>query len=149
MPWRSGLIVVTVWLLSAGCTRAADSVTIAIYTTVLPVCRFSASSPSFDTSIGSGRASDIERAGSGPASAAITYQCTTGVAPAFTLTAACAACPDAPSAAPLVLSDTAGVGRGMGSGRELTVIVTGPVARPLQTASASVAPGAVHVTVSP
>jgi hypothetical protein len=47
------------------------------------------------------------------------------------------------------LSDTAGVGRGMGSGRELTVIVTGPVARPLQTASASVAPGAVHVTVSP
>jgi hypothetical protein len=149
MSWRSGLVVVAAWLLPAGWARAADSATIAIYTTVVPVCRFSASSPGFDTSIGSGRAPDIERAGSGPVSAALTYQCTNGVAPAFTLTAACAACLDDSSAAPLVLSDNGGVGRGMGSGRELTVIVTGPVTPPLQTALAGGTPGGVSVTVSP
>jgi hypothetical protein len=108
-------------------------VTIAIYTTVLPVCRFSSSSASGDT-------------------AAITYRCTNGIAPAFAVTASvfeCASCPDDSSRA-LIVSDDGGVGRGLGAGRELTLVVTAPIATPpVQTAFASIASGAISITVSP
>lgn len=132
--------VATIWILAPG-SASADSVTISVNTTVLPVCRFAAS-PGINAS-GGGSPTVLATGG-------ITYRCTSGVAPAFTITAGCAGCADALGVVPVTLSDSGGVGKGMGSGRQLTLIVTGPIApAPIQTASAAIDSGNVSITVSP
>jgi hypothetical protein len=139
---RSALAVAAVWILSADRIGASDTVTIAMNTTVLPVCRFSASSPELGSVAGGA---------TGPASATgtITYRCTNGLAPTFAITAICDGC-DGRDTAPVIVSDEGGVGRGMGSGRDLTLVVVSPFAPvALQTASASLSSGAISVTVSP
>jgi hypothetical protein len=136
ISWRS-LSAVAACLLGPACTLAADSVTIQVYTNVLPVCRFAASS-NIDP-----MGKPLDGGAASPAGA-ITYRCSNGLAPAFTITASCVGCPDS---APLMLSD-GGVGRGMGSGRELTLVVTAAsVQGPVQTAAFGL--GDVNVTVSP
>lgn len=146
MPGRSLLAIVAAGVLAAP-YAAADNVTIAIQTTVLPVCRFSASSGP-DSMSGVGVTVGGGTAGTASITRAITYSCTSGVAPAFTITAAasCVAC-----GAPVVLSDNGGVGRGMGAGREQMLVVTGPVTTPVafQTASLGVSLNDVSITVTP
>ncbi len=151
MGWRRVFAVFAACILQPACAGAADSLTVTINTTVLPVCRFSASGPAnFDTNAGG--AVDAGQAAPLSATGAITYRCTNGVAPAFAITAAagCGGCPDARGIGPVILSDNGGVGRGMGSGRDLTLIVAGPVGpAPVQTASVGVALADVSITVSP
>lgn len=137
---RLGLGVAAAWIGVSGGAGAADSVTISIHTTVLPVCRFMGSIA--PASAVTGMAED----GSSP-TGAITYQCTSGVTPSFAITAsmACPGCPDASASAPVIVSDARAVGRGMGSGRELMLVVAAPMgSAPLQTASSN-----VSITVSP
>jgi hypothetical protein len=123
-------------MLSADRIGASDTVTIAMNTTVLPVCRFSASSPE------SGSAGRATSAAS--VTGTITYRCTNGLAPSFAITAICDGC------APTIVSDDSGMGRGMGSARDLTLVVVSPFAPvAVQTASASVSSSAISVTVSP
>lgn len=134
------------WALPAGDACAGDSVTVAISTTVLPVCRFSASFPVGDVTDGASGVGAGE-GGSVPARSAMTYRCTNGTAPAFAITAAaagCAACSGTSNMAFMISPESSGAGRGFGDGRDLTLIVTAPIA-PLQVASS----GMVSVTVSP
>jgi hypothetical protein len=138
MSSRWAFAVATAWVSAARCAYA-DNVTVSLNTTVLPVCRFAAS-PS-DPAI-------ISKADNGAAwlSGAITYRCTNGVAPTFAITATigCPACVNAASG-PAIVSESGAMGRGMGSGRELTLLVAGPAtAEPLQTALND-----VSITVSP
>ena len=140
MSWRS-LFAVAIWLFGSACTLAADSVTVELRATILPVCRFSASS---GLDITAGRPFDATDAPTASPSGAITYRCTSGVAPGFTITASCPGCSDGGM---LIVSGD-GVGRGMGAGRELTLVVAAPAPQaPVQTAAANV--GNVSVTVSP
>jgi len=128
------------WVLVAGGAGAADSVTISIYTTVLPVCRFAAAG-------GPGASRIPQEPPPGSATGGITYQCTSGVAPTFAISASsgCIGCVDDSPGALVIVSDSRAVGRGMGSGRELTLVVAGPTPiEPLRTAL-----GKVSVTVSP
>jgi hypothetical protein len=137
---RLGFGVAAAWICVAGGAGAAESVTVSIHTTVLPVCRFMGSI--VPASPVPGMAED----GSSP-TGAITYQCTNGVAPSFAITAstACPGCTDASASAPVIVSDARAIGRGMGSGRELMLVVAAPMApASLQTALSS-----VSITVSP
>ena len=139
MAQRCLYAVAAVWIITPA-SAPADSLTISINTTVLPVCRFSAPS---NRDIGGGGATVS-------ATGTITYRCSNGVAPAFAITAGCAGCADPRGIAPVTLSDNGGVGRGMGSGRELMLIVTGPAApAPIETASLAFDAGNVSITVSP
>lgn len=139
MSSRLGFVVAAAWMLLPS-VAAAESVTVSIQTTVLPVCRFMGST-ALPSSL-SGVAAD------GPApTGGITYQCTNGVAPSFAITASagCSGCPDGSSNAAVIVSDSRTVGRGMGTGRELTLVVAGSVvAAPMQTALSD-----VSITVSP
>jgi hypothetical protein len=138
MSWRY-LFAVAAWLAGPACTLAADSVTVELRTTILPVCRFSASS---GLDIAAARPFDTVDAPAASPGAAITYRCTNGVAPGFTITASCPGCPDGGT---LIVSGD-GVGRGMGSGRELMLVVAlPPSSQPVQTAATGIA----RVTVSP
>jgi len=140
MSTRS-LFAVAACVLVPPCTLAAESVTVQVYANVLPVCRFAAS-PAFEAPVNR----PLDSGAASPAGA-ITYRCTNGLAPAFTITASCGACSDSGR---LWLSDISAAGRGMGSGRELTLVVTASGAQgPVQTAAAGVAPSEVSVTVSP
>jgi hypothetical protein len=138
---RLAFAVATAWTLAVCDVRGADSVTVSLYTTVLPVCRFGASAP--DAAAGPRIADD----GSAWLSGAITYRCTNGVAPTFAITASigCPACEEASASGSYIVSESAAVGRGMGSGRELTLLVGGPgLIAPLHTALND-----VSITVSP
>ena len=105
-----------------------------IYTNVLPACSFSVPTGSAET-------------------VSITYRCTNGVAPAFTViasTPSCNACPEGSSTAPIMLSDNGAVGRGMGAGRDLPLVVAAPIATlRFQTASAGAHSGTVTITIAP
>ena len=139
MSGRLGFVVAAAWTLLSCAAEAAESVTISIQTTVLPVCRFMGSTaPSTLPGV----------AGEGTApTGGIMYQCTNGVAPSFAITAStgCRGCQDMSSNAAVIVSDSRSVGRGMGTGRELTLLVAGSaVAAPMQTALSD-----VSITVSP
>ena len=138
---RWAFAVATGWTLAVCDVRGADSVTVSLYTNVLPVCRFAASAP------GATGGPKIADDGSAWLSGAITYRCTNGVAPTFAITATigCPACEEASATGPYIVSESGAVGRGMGSGRELTLLVGGPgLTAPLQTALNN-----VSITVSP
>lgn len=140
MSRRLGFGVAAAWILVSGGAGAAESVTVSIQTTVLPVCRFMGSIVPGSTISGAGD-------GASSPTGAITYQCTNGVAPTFAITAStgCPGCPDASASAPVIVSDSRVVGRGMGSGRELTLVV----AAPITPASVQTALSNVSITVSP
>src|SRR4029450_11339658 len=145
------LAVAAAWILPAGNARPADSVTVAIHTTILPVCRFSAAVP-VEVHAADGTSS-VTVTASAPPSSAMIYRCTNGTAPAFTVTGAatgCAACPEIPDMAFMLSPEGGGAGRGFGDGRDLTLIVTGPISPTrFQVASMRVFASAVSITVSP
>jgi len=140
MSNRLSFSIAASWVLVAGGADGAETATISIYTTVLPVCRFAASIGSDATRI------PLDRA-QGSATGAVTYQCTSGVAPTFAITASagCPGCGDETPSAPVIVSYSHAIGRGMGSGRELTLVVAGPA----PTESVRTALSNVSVTVSP
>jgi hypothetical protein len=140
---RSFFAIAAVMILPTGEVRAAESVSVAIHTTVLPVCRFSASVPLAATQ------TDSAVAATGTA---MTYRCTNGTAPTFTITGAtgCAACSELQHTAFVLSPEGGSTGRGFGDGRDLTIVVTGPIApTPFQIAAIGAVSGVVSVTVSP
>jgi hypothetical protein len=157
MSWQSLVVAAAAVIFAVGGARAAESVTVTVYATVLPVCKFLTSAPVVNIAdLGVGSSVGVGRPGPPMGSAEITYRCSNGTVPSFAIaaaaatTAACAACPEAPSiVATFSLTDN-GPGRGMGSGRDLTLTVKGQIApSPYQTAAAGANPETLTVTVSP
>ena len=63
--------------------------------------------------------------------AAITYRCSNGTTPVFTVpataTVTCGACTGTPTMAPTITSSNTGAGTGLGAGKDQTLTVTGTI----------------------
>ncbi|MFN7572076.1 MAG: hypothetical protein ACK5TK_11595 [Betaproteobacteria bacterium] len=128
---------------------AADNVTVTVNATVTGVCKFFTSSPVVNIN-NTGTGSNIDPSLAGPATgnAAITYRCSNGTTPTFTVpataTITCSACAGTPTLTPSIGSTNTGAGSGMGSGNDKTLAVTGTL---LQSAYENAAVGAYTGTI--
>jgi hypothetical protein len=134
---------------------SADSVRIGLNATVVPVCRFYSAFPVINiVNSGTGRATDLDRAGPAIGDTAITYGCSQGTVPTFAVAATaivlCPSCPAESSIATAISLSDSGVGQGMAPARHRTLTVTGRVAqKSYPNALLGAYSGPVTITVAP
>ena len=148
------LIATAAAALLAGPAQASDSVSVTVNATVVAVCKFFTSSPVVNiTNTGSGSNIDPSSATTATGNAAITYRCSNGSSPTFTVpataTVTCGACSGA-TMSPAITSANTGAGTGMGSGQDKTLTVTGQILQAaFQNAAAGAYTGSITVDVAP
>lgn len=135
--------------------QASDSVSVTVNATIVGVCKFFTAAPVANiTNTGTGSNIDPSSATTASGNAAITYRCSNGTTPTFTVpataTVTCALCTGAPTMTPTVTSSNTGAGTGMGSGNDKTLTVTGTLLQAaFQNAAAGAYTGNITVSVSP
>lgn len=140
--------------LVAGSAQASDSVSVTVNATVVAVCKFFTSSPVANiTNTGTGSNIDPSSATTASGNAAITYRCSNGTSPTFTVpataTVTCGACSGA-TMVPTITSANTGAGTGMGSAHDKTLTVTGQIVQAnFQNAVAGAYTGSITVDVAP
>ncbi len=141
--------------LGATNVQAADSRSVTVNATVVGVCRFFTAAPVVNiTNTGTGSNIDPSSATSATGNAAITYRCSNGTTPSFTVpataTVTCAACTGSPTMTPTMTSANTGAGSGMGSGQDKTLTVTGTLLQAaFQDSAAGIYTGNITVSVTP
>jgi len=148
------LIAAASTLVVAGGAQASDSATVTVNATVVAVCKFFTSSPTINLN-NTGTGSNIDPSSSSDAtgSVGITYRCTNGTTPAFTVpssaTVTCAACSGA-TMAPTITSTNDGAGSGMGSSNNKTLTVSGKITPAnFENSPVGAYTGTMSVSVSP
>lgn len=140
---------------SAGPVHASDSVSVTVNATVVGVCKFFTAAPVVNiTNTGTGSNIDPSSATTASGSAAITYRCSNGTSPTFTVpataTVTCAACSGTPTMTPTVTSSNTGAGTGMGSGQDKTLTATAQILQAaFQNAAAGAYTGSMTISVTP
>ncbi len=128
------LPVAAVSMLAVGTAHANDNVTVTVNATIVGVCKFFTASPTIDiTNTGSGSNIDPSLAGPATGNVDITYRCSNGTSPSFTVpatatvTCTTAGTCGASTMAPTVSSSNTGAGTGLGSGKDQTLTVTAQI----------------------
>jgi len=151
------------WLLAAaastvfvaGGAQATDSATVTVNATITAVCKFFTASPTVNiTNTGSGSNIDPSSATAASGNVPITYRCSNGTTPVFTVpataTVTCGACTGSPTMAPTISSANTGVGTGMGTGKDQTLTVTGQITQAnFQNSPVGAYTGTMTVSVTP
>jgi hypothetical protein len=143
--------------LAAGSAQASDSVSVTVNATIVGVCKFFTSSPVINiTNTGTGSNIDPSLAGPATGSVDITYRCSNGTSPSFTVPASAtvtcttAGTCGASTMAPTVGSSNTGAGTGLGSGKDQTLTVTGQITQAnYQNAQVGSYSGNMTVSVTP
>ena len=142
----------------AGNASGSGSATVTLNATVVPVCKFFTGAPVLNvrTTGTSGSSINPSLTTTATGSVGITYRCTRGVSPSFTVpataTVTCAACPGAPTMATTISATNNGAGRGFqpGGGRNRTLTVTGQISPAVfQNARAGAYSGTMTISVTP
>jgi len=147
--------VAALGLLFSGGAHASDSVSVTVNATIVGVCKFFTAAPVLNlTNTGSGSNIDPSSATSATGNAAITYRCSNGTTPVFTVpataTVTCGACSGTPTMAPTITSSNTGAGTGLGSGKDQTLTVTGTILQAnFQDAAVGAYTGNMTVSVTP
>jgi hypothetical protein len=144
-------------LLAAGQARANDSVSVTVNATIVGVCKFFTASPVINiTNTGTGSNIDPSVAGPATGSVDITYRCSNGTSPSFTVPAtATVTCTTAGTCGsstmtPTVTSSNTGAGTGLGSGKDQTLTVNGQITQAnYQNAQVGSYSGSMTVSVTP
>jgi hypothetical protein len=156
-PLASALgVAAVIALFASSPVRASDNVTVTVNATVSSVCKFNSGQSPIVTLQTSGGVIDPSAAGPATGSASVTYRCSNGTAPTFTVpTPATITCTTAGTCGTSTMSATmAGVsggnGTGMGSGQDKTLTVNGslPAAQYANAQSGDYS-GTITVSVSP
>ena len=149
------IVVAASSILAATGAQAADSATVTVNATITAVCKFFTSSPTINiTNTGSGSNIDPSSATTASGNVPVTYRCTNGTTPVFTVpataTVTCGACTGSPTMAPTITSANTGVGTGMGSGKDQTLTVTGQILQAnFQNSPVGAYTGTMTVSVTP
>jgi hypothetical protein len=152
---RALISVAALGMLASGSAHASDSVSVTVNATVVGVCKFFTAAPVVDiTNTGTGSNIDPSSATSAVGNAAITYRCSNGTGPVFTVpataTVTCGACAGTPTMTPAITSANTGAGTGLGSGKDQTLTVTGTIVQAnFQNALAGAYTGTMTVSVTP
>jgi len=154
---RSLLATLSMAMLASPLASASDSTTVTINATIVGVCKFFTSSPTMNiNNTGTGSNIDPSLTGDATGSAAITYRCSNGTAPTFTVpTTATISCSTSGSCGsstmtPSITSTGGGNGTGMGSGQDKTLTVTGTItAANYQNMSVGTYSGTMTVSIAP
>ena len=155
MIMRSSIFAVLIGTLIAGSAQASDSVSVTVNATVIGVCKFFTASPVINiTNTGTGSNIDPSSATTATGNVAISYRCTNGTAPVFTVpataTVTCGACSGSPTMVPTISSTNTGAGTGMGTGNNKTLTVTGQIVQAnFQNAAVGTYTGSMTVSVTP
>lgn len=145
-------------LVFAGSASGNGSVPVTLNATVVPVCKFFTAAPVLNVRNTGTSGSNINPSLTTTAtgSVGVTYRCTRGTSPTFTVpataTVTCAACPGAPTMAATISSTNNGAGRGFqpGGGRNRTLTVTGQIPPAVfQNARAGAYSGTMTISVMP
>lgn len=155
-PFKSSLLFAAAFAaLGAGSVQASDSVSVTVNATVVGVCKFFSAAPVVNiTNTATGSNIDPSSSTTASGNAAITYRCSNGTTPTFTVpptaTVTCAACSGTPTMAATMTSANNGAGTGMGTGQNKTLTVTGEIAQGIfQDAAAGAYTGSITVDVAP
>lgn len=153
---RNALIsVAAVGLLVSGTAHATDSVSVTVNATIVGVCKFFTAAPVLNlTNTGSGSNIDPSSPTSATGNAAITYRCSNGTTPVFTVpataTVTCSACSGTPTMAPTITSSNTGAGTGLGTTKNQTLTVTGTILQAnFQDSAVGAYTGTMTVSVTP
>jgi hypothetical protein len=144
-------------VLSSTPAHASDSVSVTVNATIIGVCKFFTASPVINiTNTGSGSNIDPSLAGPASGSVDVTYRCSNGTSPSFTVpgtatvTCTTAGTCGSTTMTPTVTSSNTGAGTGLGSGKDQTLTVTGQITQAnyqnMQVGSYS---GSMTVSVTP
>jgi len=140
---------------AAGSAQASDSVSVTVNATIIGVCKFFTAAPTINiTNTGTGSNIDPSSATTASGNAAITYKCTNGTTPIFTVPAtATVTCTTsgtcgATTMTPTVTSVNTGAGTGFGNNQTLTVTAQITNAN-FQNALVGPYSGSMTVSVSP
>jgi hypothetical protein len=154
--FRHALVsVAALGMLASGSAHASDSVTVTVNATIITVCKFFTAAPVVNiTNTGSGSNIDPSSATSAVGNASITYRCSNGTSPVFTVpataTVTCGACTGTPTMTPAITSAGSAAGTGMGAGNDKTLTVTGTIIQAnFQNALAGAYTGTMTVSVTP
>ena len=132
-PFRRTLLTAAVvaitGLVTAAPAMASDSRTVTVNATVIGVCKFFTASPVLDLS-NTGSGSDIDPSSTTPAtgSVPITYRCSNGQAPSFTVGGTVTLNNGGDSMVATITYTGGGNGTGMGSSQDKTLTVSGSIA---------------------
>jgi len=149
------LAAAAVGVLASNAAQAADSVSVTVNATVIGSCKFFTAAPVVNiTNTGVGSNIDPSSAITATGAVPITYRCSNGTSPTFTVpataTVTCAACTGTPTMTPTVTSANTGAGTGLGSGQDKTLTVTGTILQAnFQNAAAGAYTGNITVSVAP
>lgn len=119
-------------MFAAGAAQAADNVTVTLNATIIGVCKFFTAAPVI-TIANTGGNIDPSLAGPATGQALITYRCTNGTAPIFTVPAtATVTCTTAPTCGattmtPTISSANTGNGTGLSGAKNQTLTVTAQI----------------------
>jgi hypothetical protein len=142
-------------MFGAPVAQAADSVSVTVNATIVGVCKFFTAAPVVNvTNTGVGSNIDPSSATTATGNALITYRCSSGTTPTFTVpataTVTCAACTGSPTMTPTITSANTGAGTGLGAGQDKTLTVTGTLLQAaFQNAAAGAYTGNITVSVAP
>jgi hypothetical protein len=152
---RRALIgVAALGMLASGSAHASDSVSVTVNATIVGVCKFFTAAPVVNiTNTGTGSNIDPSSGTDAVGNAAITYRCSNGTTPIFTVpgtaTVTCGACSGA-TMVPTITSANSGAGTGLGTGKDQTLTVTGTIVQAnFQNAPAGAYTGSMTVSVLP
>ncbi len=152
---RNALAATMLSTMAAMSAQASDSLSVTVNATVIGVCKFFTSAPVVNiTNTGTGSNIDPSSATTATGNVAISYRCSNGTTPAFTVpasaTVTCSACTGTPTMTPTLTSSNTGAGTGMGSAQNKTLTVTGTLlAAAFTDAAAGAYTGNVTVSVTP
>lgn len=152
---RNALAATMLSTMAAMSVHAADSLSVTVNATVIGVCKFFTSAPVVNiTNTGTGSNIDPSSATTATGNVAISYRCSNGTTPSFTVpataTVTCSLCTGTPTMTPTLTSSNTGAGTGMGSGQNKTLTVTGTLlAAAFTDAAAGAYTGNVTVSVTP
>jgi hypothetical protein len=141
---------------AAGSAQATDSVSVTVNATIVGVCKFFTSSPVININ-NTGSGSNIDPSLAGPASGNvdITYRCSNGTSPSFTIPASATvncttgACSGSNMSATTSSTNT-GAGTGLGSGKDQTLNVVAQITQAnYQNAPVGAYTGSMTVSVNP
>jgi hypothetical protein len=140
---------------AAGSAQASDNVNVTVNATIIGVCKFFTASPVINiTNTGTGSNIDPSSATTATGNAAITYKCTNGTTPVFTVpgtatvTCTTAATCNTTTMTPTVSSVNTGAGTGFGNNQTLTVTAQITNAN-FQNALVGSYSGTMNVSVTP
>lgn len=152
---HAALIAAVVGSFGSTGVQASDSRTVTVNATIVGVCKFFTAAPVANlTNTGTGSNIDPSSATSATGNAAVTYRCSNGTTPTFTVpataTVTCSSCSGTPTMTPAITSTNGGAGTGMGSGNDKTLTVTGTIlAANFENSPAGAYTGSVVVQISP